>query len=1065
MVNLIIAFWGAAEVMQMARPAYRINTENPGSDLAAETAAALASMYLVLKRAGGDYAVYAEQKELLRHAKELFDFANQYRGKYSDSIRDAAQFYRSWSGYEDELVWAALWLYKATGEAHYLTYAENNYNNLLDEDHNGIQGRTAWTHAWDDKSYGSYVLLATLTGKEQYQHHAENWLNRWACTQTTDCVRRTSGGLVWLDQWGSLRYSANTALIAFIYADYLAKNNIKEDLVTSYQRFAKRQINYMLGDNSRQSSYVVGFGNNPPKNPHHRTAHGTWLGGSPLSIPNPSRHTLYGALVGGPGSTDDMDYIDNRNDYIRNEVALDYNAGFSGALARMVMEFGGRPLDNFPENAVRDDEFALEAKVNAQGVNFIEISALLRNKTAWPARITDNLSFRYFINLKEEINAGLTPENIAITTAFNQGAQVSALQVFDKEKAIYFIEIDFSGEAIAPGTQESHRREVQFRLSIPAELGISMNYQNDWSFREVIDGELTQDGRHLTHYIPVYEGNIRVFGLAPDSAPVNQAPIIDEDKSITIDQPSVPTALAISAPIDPEGGEVEVVITKVPVGASVIANSTGQVVHSGQKIAVNELTQLTVSYLGSNLTNDEFSYQAVDSAGNISTQRIRLLVENEAPIFGPNKTIAIYNQQYDQEIALNLPQPTDSNHDALTITVSRLPEHGQLTALGMVIRQGQTLSIAELSALNISYPIGTPINLVETLELIAQDARGGSAILTVQLTTKEQDLQQCTVKTELNEWENGFVAKLTVYNNSNLVVNDWQLDFKTKNYQVSNIWNADIATQGGVSSVSGKPYNQAIQVNNFISFGFQGVGHFQVPQAYLLNGQPCQQIGLSYKNRAPLMGENKIIQAAINDIVPLHLTLPEDPEGGVLDLNLVSVSEGVTVFAAGKKVFSGQSLTLSEFSQLAVQFPANTLANSSANLSLSAKDKQGARTVQTIRLIAKASDDFLVNCEVDFKIKDQWQNGFVADITIKNIGSELINGWQLTWDYNSQLINIWNARGEMKAGRVTLKNELYNSQIPAQGTVSFGFQGQGAAEVPEGILLNEEPCRIQSSNS
>lgn len=35
--------------------------------------------------------------------------------------------------------------------------------------------------------------------------------------------------------------------------------------------WAESQIHYMLGDNPRQSSYVVGFGNNSPKNPHHKS--------------------------------------------------------------------------------------------------------------------------------------------------------------------------------------------------------------------------------------------------------------------------------------------------------------------------------------------------------------------------------------------------------------------------------------------------------------------------------------------------------------------------------------------------------------------------------------------------------------------------------------------------------------------------------------------------------------------------------------------------------------------------------------------------------------------------
>ena len=35
-----------------------------------------------------------------------------------------------------------------------------------------------------------------------------------------------------------------------------------------YFRFAQKQLNLMLGDGGR--SYVVGFGRNPPQEPHHR---------------------------------------------------------------------------------------------------------------------------------------------------------------------------------------------------------------------------------------------------------------------------------------------------------------------------------------------------------------------------------------------------------------------------------------------------------------------------------------------------------------------------------------------------------------------------------------------------------------------------------------------------------------------------------------------------------------------------------------------------------------------------------------------------------------------------
>ena len=48
----------------------------------------------------------------LSHARQLFEFADNYRGAYTGGIPDAANYYNSWSGYQDELIWAAAWLAK-----------------------------------------------------------------------------------------------------------------------------------------------------------------------------------------------------------------------------------------------------------------------------------------------------------------------------------------------------------------------------------------------------------------------------------------------------------------------------------------------------------------------------------------------------------------------------------------------------------------------------------------------------------------------------------------------------------------------------------------------------------------------------------------------------------------------------------------------------------------------------------------------------------------------------------------------------------------------------------------
>ncbi len=78
---------------------------------------------------------------------KLYDFAYRYRGKYTDSITDAFSYYNSWSGYEDELGWAALWLYWATENEDYLTKAEEFFQ---------YYGGTL-SFSWDSKKGGYWV--------------------------------------------------------------------------------------------------------------------------------------------------------------------------------------------------------------------------------------------------------------------------------------------------------------------------------------------------------------------------------------------------------------------------------------------------------------------------------------------------------------------------------------------------------------------------------------------------------------------------------------------------------------------------------------------------------------------------------------------------------------------------------------------------------------------------------------------------------------------------------------------------------------------------------------------
>ncbi len=485
-------WWGPAEVMQMERPAHRVDAECPGSDVAAETAAAMASSSLLFAGEDPGYAA-----TLVRHAEELYAFADTHRGNYSDCV-PAGDFYRSWSGYQDELVWGAYWLYKATGDDAYLTKAVEEYDLLGTEPQTSTRSYR-WTIAWDNKQYGAYALLAMETGEQRYVDDANRWLDYWTTGVNGQRVPYSPGGQAVLDTWGSLRYAANTSFVALLYADWLAGTD--QERAERYREFGERQINYALGDNPRGSSYVVGFGENPPRNPHHRTAHGSWT--DQLTTPEETRHVLYGALVGGPGAPDDR-YTDSRQDYVANEVATDYNAAFSGALAHLTARYGGTPLPGFPPAEEPDDaELYVEGARNASGATFTEIKATVRNRSAWPARALEGASLRYWFTLEP----GADPAAVTVTSNYAECPGLTT-GVHHAADDLYYAEIDCSGRLVYPGGQSQHRAEVQFRI----DGGPGWDPANDWSYQDV--GDTTARAAHIT----LYDGGELVWGTEPPAA-------------------------------------------------------------------------------------------------------------------------------------------------------------------------------------------------------------------------------------------------------------------------------------------------------------------------------------------------------------------------------------------------------------------------------------------------------------------------------------------------------------------------------------------------------------------
>jgi endoglucanase len=487
------SWWGPAEVLPMERPSFKVDTSNPGSTVVAETAAAMAASSLIFKPTDPTYAA-----TLLKHAEELFTFADTTRS--DDGYKEAEGYYSSHSGFYDELTWASAWLCLATGDDAYIEKAESYRPNWETERGTDII-KYSWAHCWDNKSFGAFLLLARITGDSFYKQCIESNLDWWTTGHNGTKVQYTPKGLAWLDGWGSLRYATTQAFLASVYADW---DGCDPSKASKYQEFAKSQVDYALGSAGR--SFVVGFGTNPPRNPHHRTAHGSWC--AMMDTPTESRHVLVGALVGGPGSSDN--YIDSLSDYQCNEVANDYNAGFIGVLAKMYDKYGGNPIPNFVAYETPGDEFFVEAAVNASGAGFVNIKASINNRSGWPARGSDKLSARYYVDITETLAKGIGLDQIVVDSTTTGGAKISQLIPWDEENNIYYVSIDFTGVNIFPGGMNDYKRDVYFTITVPYGEG-NWDNTNDFSFQDLEQGFSGEK----TEFIPIYDGDVRVWGNVP----------------------------------------------------------------------------------------------------------------------------------------------------------------------------------------------------------------------------------------------------------------------------------------------------------------------------------------------------------------------------------------------------------------------------------------------------------------------------------------------------------------------------------------------------------------------
>ncbi|MDO3384551.1 glycoside hydrolase family 9 protein [Gilvimarinus sp. SDUM040013] len=234
------------------------------------------------------------------------------------------------SRFEDEFAWAAVELYITTGDDDYLQAAN------LESISNGVPG-------WANTDGLAWVSLAkhraNLTAAAD-QALIESRIVELADSIVADMnssaygVPLVAGNFYWGSNGGAL----NKAMMVLQAYDYSAD--------MKYVNAAQALLDYTLGRNPTEYSYVTGFGARPPMHIHHRQSEAD-------NVVDP----VPGFLAGGPNTNAQNDcgadnypygdeavaraYLDHWCSYSTNEVTINWNAPLVYVTGALESIYGG----------------------------------------------------------------------------------------------------------------------------------------------------------------------------------------------------------------------------------------------------------------------------------------------------------------------------------------------------------------------------------------------------------------------------------------------------------------------------------------------------------------------------------------------------------------------------------------------------------------------------------------------------------------------------------------------------------------------------------------------------
>lgn len=214
----------------------------------------------------------------------------------------------------DEFAWAAAELYITTQDDHYYAAMKPETVQITVPDWADVSALAWISLAHHQHHLTSVADTALISGR--VSELANHLLNKWQTSAYK--VSMDTGDFV----WGSNAVALNQAMVLL--------QAYRLDAKRSYLDAAQSLLDYVLGRNATDTSFVTGFGRKYTLHPHHRPSEADGIAepipGFVAGGPQPGQQDKAHCRVAYPSSLPAKSYLDDNCSYASNEIAINWNA-------------------------------------------------------------------------------------------------------------------------------------------------------------------------------------------------------------------------------------------------------------------------------------------------------------------------------------------------------------------------------------------------------------------------------------------------------------------------------------------------------------------------------------------------------------------------------------------------------------------------------------------------------------------------------------------------------------------------------------------------------------------